>query len=147
MEESWDEDGWGDEADTSSEGTPRASAIEAIGISGPEVPWAEMSADDREMYMVGKVLPIMHELFARHDPERFGTYGCESCHGAEMRELAFRMPPSSSFAVPAEGTPAWAGMERTFSEMVRFMRDEVTPTMGTLLGADGFTCHGCHPSR
>ena len=145
--DAWGDDGWADEAESGGEGAERASAIELLGITGPEAPWAEMSADDREMYMVGKVLPIMQELFAGQDPERWNTYACETCHGGDMREVSFRMPPSSSYAVPAEGTPAWVGMERTFPEVVRFMREDVTPTMGTLLGVEGFGCHGCHPSR
>ena len=122
------------------------SAIEALGISGPDVPWEEMSDFDREMYMVGKVLPIMQELFRGHDPERYAEVACETCHGEEMREVEFRMPVASMFVVPPEGTPAYESMVATFPETVRFMREDVTPAMGTMLGADGFTCAGCHPT-
>jgi len=145
-DDGWGDDGWGDDAGAGG-GTSAVSAIAAIGVSGPETPWAQMSEYDREMYMVGKVLPIMADLFVRQDPARFGSYDCDTCHGEEMRQVDFHMPPASAFSVPAPGTPAWGAMERTSGDMVRFMREVVTPTMGTLLGVEGFTCNGCHPAR
>ena len=123
-----------------------ASAIEALGISGPDQPWAEMSHEDREWYMVGKVLPIMKELFAEHDEERYaGSYGCETCHGENMQEVEYEMPPASSYKVPAPGSEAWTSMEGIFGDTVTFMKETVTPTMGTLLGKDDYTCFHCHP--
>jgi len=143
----WADEGWGDAGTSGAGAEAHVSALEAIGVSGPETPWAEMGEYDREMYMVGKVLPIMQELFARQDPTRWNGLDCDTCHGDDMREVGFQMPPASAFSVPAPGTPAWAAMERTAGDTVRFMREEVTPTMGTLLGIDGFTCRGCHPAR
>ena len=119
-------------------------AIEALGITPPEAPWAEMNAFEREMYMVGKVMPIMHELFARHDAERYEKMDCEHCHGESMREVSFAMPTPELYRIPPEGSPAWAAMERDFGPMVEFMRETVTPTMGTLLGVQGYTCGHCH---
>jgi hypothetical protein len=88
----------------------------------------------------------MQEIFRRQDAEEFAEYGCETCHSDAMRELSFHMPAPTAFVVPPEGTPAYQGMLETFPEMVRFMRDEVTPAMGTLLGVEAFTCAGCHPT-
>lgn len=144
------EDEWGDWEDEPSEPTVESheGAIERIGISGPDKPWGEMTHDEQEWYMIGKVLPIMKEVFARHDPQRWApaSYGCETCHGPDMREVEYRMPASNQYRVPERGTPAWDSMVRIFPDVVRFMEEDVTPTMGTLLGIENYTCTHCHPS-
>lgn len=124
----------------------KGSAIEAMGITGPDVPWDEMSFADKEFYMIGKVNPIMQELFARYDAEEYGNFDCETCHGDEMREIEFKMPAPSMYIVPPEGTPGHRGMLATFPDTVAFMEETVTPIMGKLLGVEGLTCTGCHPS-
>lgn len=137
----------GEEADLLSaepEVVHHGGAIDALGITPPETPWSEMDAFDREMYMVGKVMPIMHELFAAHDPERYAEMECEHCHGDEMREVSFAMPSLQLFRVPEPNTPAWASMERNFGPAVEFMRETVTPVMGTLLGQEQASCRDCH---
>jgi hypothetical protein len=106
-----------------------------------------MSAEDREFYMIGKVLPIMHELFARHDAQRYGGFSCESCHGENMRDVNYEMPVSTIFRLPEPGSSGWRAMEATQADAVRFMQEEVTPTMGTLLGQDDYTCFHCHTRR
>jgi len=131
----------------SSRSTGKVSAIEAMGITPPESPWETMSVADKEFYMVGKVDPIMQELFAAHDAQEFADFDCVDCHGKEMREIDFKMPAPSMYIVAPEGTPAHRGMMSTFPEMVKFMQETVTPTMGKLLGIEGFTCAGCHPSE
>lgn len=142
-----EDDEWGDWDDEEEpEVESHHGAIDALGISGPDQPWAEMSHEDREWYMVGKVLPIMKELFAEQSEDRWGTgYGCESCHGEDMQAVEYAMPPSSSYRVPAPGSEAWASMEGIFGETVTFMEETVTPTMGTLLGIEDYTCFHCHP--
>ncbi len=120
--------------------------MDALGVSPPDEPWEQMSEADKEFYMIGKVNPIMQELFARHDAEEYGDFNCEGCHGEEMRELKFKMPAPSMYIVPPEGTPGHKGMLMTFPETVEFMAEVVTPTMGTLLGMEA-TCATCHPSE
>ena len=122
------------------------SAIETLGISGPEAPWAQMSYEDRELYMIGKVLPITHELFMRMDAQRHRNFSCEGCHGSNGRERRFEMPSTERSVVHPEGTPQHQAMERTFPDLVRFMKEELTPTTATLLGIEGFSCSGCHPT-
>lgn len=126
--------------------TGKMSAIEAFGLTPPESPWGEMSFADREFYMIGKVNPIMKEVFERHDLEEYEGFDCVNCHGEEMREIEFKMPASSMYIVPPEGTPGHRGMLATFPETVQFMQEVVTPAMGKLLGIEDFTCAGCHPS-
>jgi hypothetical protein len=127
--------------------TGKVSAIEAMGITPPDSPWEEMSVADKEFYMIGKVNPIMKELFAGHDAEEFADFDCVDCHGEEMREIDFKMPAPSMYIVPPEGTPGHRGMLSTFPEEVKFMAEVVTPSMGKLLGVENYTCAGCHPSE
>lgn len=141
------DDDWGDEVPETAGTEYTGSAIETLGITGPDTPWTDMSEEDREFYMIGKVLPIMHELFARHDAQRYDGFSCETCHGNNMREVHFEMPVATIFRLPEPGSPGWSAMEATQGEAVRFMRDEVTPTMGTLLGMDDYTCFHCHTRR
>jgi hypothetical protein len=127
--------------------TGKVSAIEAMGITPPDSPWEEMSVADKEFYMIGKVNPIMKEVFAGYDAEEYGDFDCVDCHGEEMREIDFRMPAPSMYIVPPEGTPGHRGMLATFPDEVKFMQEVVTPHMGKLLGIENFTCAGCHPSE
>ena len=125
----------------------KTSAIDAMGLTPPDSPWEAMTVADREFYMIGKVNPIMQELFAAHDAEEYGDFDCVDCHGEEMREIEFRMPAPSMYIVPPEGTPGHRGMLSTFPEEVKFMQEVVTPGMGKLLGIENYTCAGCHPSE
>ena len=125
----------------------KMSAIEAMGITPPDSPWAQMSFADKEFYMTGKVNPIMKEVFAGHDAEEYGDFDCVDCHGEEMREINFKMPAPSMYIVPPEGTPGHRGMLATFPDEVKFMQEVVTPYMGKLLGIEDFSCAGCHPSE
>jgi hypothetical protein len=127
--------------------TGKMSAIEAMGLTPPESPWDAMSVQDKEFYMIGKVNPIMKELFVAYDEEEYADFDCVDCHGEEMEEIDFKMPPPSSYIVPPEGTPGHRGMLSTFPDEVRFMEEVVTPSMGKLLGVESFTCAGCHPSE
>ena len=147
LSEGGEDDGWGDDWDDEDpEVESHHGAVESLGISGPDQPWDDMNAEEREWYMIGKVLPIMKELFAEHDADRWGSgYGCETCHGDDMQAREYAMPPTASYRVPEPGSAAWTSMEGIFGETVTFMAETVTPTMGTLLGEEEYTCFHCHP--
>ncbi len=127
--------------------TGKQSAIEMFGLTPPDQPWEQMSLEDKEFYMIGKVNPIMKELFVAHDAEEFADFDCVDCHGEEMREINFKMPAPSMYIVPPEGTPGHRGMLATFPETVKYMEETITPAMGKLLGIESFTCAGCHPTE
>ena len=131
---------------TTAASSGKASAIEAFGFTPPDSPWTEMSFADREFYMIGKVNPVMKEVFERYDLEEYEGFDCVDCHSEEMRELKFEMPAPSMYVVPPEGTPGHRGMLATFPETVKFMQETVTPAIGKLLGIEDFTCAGCHPT-
>ena len=127
----------------------RGNAIETIGISGPSTPWAQMNRTDREMYMVGKVLPIMNQLFEEQFPTRYAEghrFTCETCHGSDPAAHDWAMPSGSLMPLPAQNTPAAEALAASMPESLRFMRETVTPTMGTLIGAENYRCSGCHTS-
>jgi len=127
---------------------PHASARELLGVTGPDQPWAEMSAQDRELYMIGKILPILAEMFAEAGPEAGQQLTCESCHGPRPQTRDFVMPSPALPPVPPPGTQAYAALRQTKTRSVRFMEEQVTPTMATLLGRTsgqgGFGCRSCH---
>lgn len=125
----------------------RAGAIESLGITPPPEPWAEMTHEEREMYMVGKVLPVMNELFQREFPERYRAgIGCDTCHGADGASRGFAMPSGHLMPLPAPGSPAAQALATSLPDSLRFMRETVTPAMGTLIGNDAYRCSGCHTS-
>lgn len=127
--------------------TGKVSAIELVGLTPPESPWEEMSVEDKEFYMIGKVNPVMKELFVAYDAEEYADFDCVDCHSEEMREINFKMPAPSMYIVPPEGTPGHRGMLATFPETVKYMQETITPAMGKLLGIENFTCAGCHPTE
>lgn len=124
----------------------RQSARELLGINPPAVPWSEMSHGDREMDMIGRFHPIYREIFQEHDAERYAEFGCETCHGSDMREREFEMPSSDLPPIPLAGSSQYEMASSAMPEIYEFMEHEVTEPMGTMLGVGGtFTCNGCHP--
>jgi hypothetical protein len=88
------------------------------------------------------VLPNMGRLLQRFEGKASPDLTCRTCHGADAEQVAYAMP---------HGLPALDArdMPDASRPIVRFMTDEVTPTMADLLGVDRgrFTCFGCHPRK
>lgn len=142
-----EDDDFDDDFDAEPGDTVQASARELIGINPPATPWSEMGHEDREMDMIGRFHPIFMEMFRAHDAEEHADFGCETCHGADMRERNFEMPNPSLPSIGAPGTPRFAVLQESYPDMMRFMSEEVTPSMQTMLGmGETFTCNGCHPA-
>lgn len=130
--------------------TPEHAHVEP---TPPERPWAELSRDERRAHMARHVVPVMSELFAGYDAERFADVSCGTCHGQSAREREFAMPnPDLPPLYPTGSIGQYQSVER-FPEGARFMFTQVMPAMQTLLGAEefdpatgeGFSCYGCHP--
>lgn len=145
-----------DDMGMASEGDPQIdhgsqSPHELIGVHPPPQPWHDMSAEEREWYMVGVFLPIQGESFAHYDASRFSQFECENCHGEDGRANHFHMPSRSLPPLAAPGTPGWERMAA--GPAYTFMHDVVVPEGATLLGEevqsaehpDGFGCFDCHP--
>ncbi|MCB9597618.1 MAG: hypothetical protein H6719_33175 [Sandaracinaceae bacterium] len=141
-DEDFDSDTDGEAGDT-----VHASAIELIGINPPEVPWSEMSHDDREMDMVSRFHPIFREIFSTHDAEEYGEFGCGDCHGEDMSDRNFEMPNPHLPPVPAAGSAEYTAERAEHAADYAFMEEHVLPPMQTMLGmGETFTCNGCHPA-
>ncbi|MGF1468146.1 MAG: hypothetical protein ACFCGT_18660 [Sandaracinaceae bacterium] len=141
----WDTAG-GEEMVPSSERGPR-SAIALLGIHPPDKPWAEMTHEEREWDMVGRFLPIMQELFADLDEERWGHIECESCHGEDAEAREYEMPAPTMIPIPAEGTPSYEAAKNAQPRVTQYMEQTIVPTMRTLLGfGDEGSCSTCHPT-
>lgn len=137
-------------------GAPAPSADRACDqdeVPCPPRPWAEMSHDDRAGWMYAEVMPRMGERFEHFDDARYDDFSCGACHGPNADERGFAMPSPSLPALYATGTPEQHQMVREYPEMVRFMFNDVVPTVQALLGApdydeatgEGFSCYACHP--
>jgi hypothetical protein len=136
-----------------STGSTTAGTPEHHEPAPPDRPWAELSHDERRAHMVRHVQPVMAELFAGYDAERFADVSCETCHGADAVERAFAMPNPSILALYPTGSIGQYQMVERYPNGVHFMFTEVVPAMRTMLGAaeydaathTGFSCFACHP--
>lgn len=130
-----------------------APSGEAAGEEKPsgasDVPWEQKNHQQRLEYMGLVVYPKMKELFQAYDPEYFGEFKCQTCHGEDMEAVDYEMP-NSLIALSAENT-----IEEAMSydpETSKFMAEKVVPKMAELLGEDpvdpqegsGFGCFACH---
>lgn len=121
-------------------------------ISGPPTPWAEMSKGDRATWMEERVVPTMAPLFSAFDPERYGDFGCETCHGSNARVRGFAMPNASLPVLPIPETDAWRTMMTGQRHVFTFMAERVEIAMARTLGVapydpatqQGFGCFNCH---
>lgn len=115
---------------------------------GPAVPWAQMNHDQKMEYMEHAVMPEMRRMFQEFDGQRFATFTCRTCHGANAREVDFHMPNGIAPLNPAQ----IPGMFQSQDRMHVFMTQRLWPRMTAMLGAQpynpqthqGFGCLGCH---
>ena len=115
--------------------------------------WSELDRDARMAVMSTEVLPAARRLFQGHDPERYASVSCATCHGAGGAERSWAMPNPDLYALYPTGTPEQRAMVQEFPEMVRFMHNHLVPEMRSILGAEeydeatrtGFACFSCHP--
>jgi hypothetical protein len=87
-------------------------AIKNLAITGPDKPWDGMSYDEKEWYMVGKVHPVMREVFQSLDHDKYEgmKFECAPCHGDNAAEKKYKMPGDHLSPVPAAGTEDWKAM-------------------------------------
>lgn len=133
--------------------TPAVREETRLPPTPPERPWAELSTDERRAHMARHVVPVMSELFAGYDAERFADVSCETCHGSGASERGFAMPSPDLLPLYPTGSIGQYQMVSQYPLGVRFMFSEVVPAMRTMLGAseydaatgEGFSCFACHP--
>jgi len=132
---------------------PTDGAIGMLGLTGPDKPWDSMNYEEKEWYMVGKVHPVMRQVFQTYDKEKYEgeKFECAPCHGPNAAEKKYKMPGEHLSPVPQYGSPDWKAMEN--AKIVKFMLHRVNPAMASLIGeqsfdpatGQGFNCWGCHP--
>jgi hypothetical protein len=133
---------------------PDDGPIKILGLTGPDTkPWDDMSYDEKEWYMIGKVHPIMRQVFQtyNHDKYEGEKFECVPCHGENPEAKKYKMPSDHLSKVPKFGSDDWKAMEN--SRVFKFMNLRVTPAMGKVIGKEewdpetgkGYSCWGCHP--
>jgi hypothetical protein len=108
--------------------------------------WATMDRDARLTYMGTEVMPKMKDAFKQRG---FDTFKCANCHGADYKEVDFKMPNDLTPLNPEN--PIQSGMDLD-EEMTKFMVSEVLPQMAEMLGKETdvttgkgeFGCLSCH---
>ena len=143
----------------SSEGASASQAAAAAEDNSPlvtpeQTPWAQMSKQQRGRYMMKVVMPKMRDLFQAHDPKHFEKVTCGTCHGKNPKAVEFRMPSPDLPSLPDSPEVFMATVMKEKPEMVKFMGEQVAPTMAQLLGLKhfdpahpepgAFSCNGCH---
>lgn len=119
------------------------------GEAGEAGGWAAMDRDARLAYMGTEVMPKMKESFKQRG---FDTFKCANCHGADFKEVDFKMPNDLTPLNP--DNPIQSGMDLD-EEMTKFMVSEVLPQMAEMLGEETdvttgkgeFGCLSCHLSE
>ncbi len=128
-------------------------ALKELGLTPPDKPWADMSYDEREWYMIGKVHPIMRQVFQTLDHDKYEgiKFECEPCHGPDPKARKYKMPSDHLSPIPAFDSKEYADMRG--SRIVKFMETRVTPVMSKIMGMEmydpktkeGYSCYSCHP--
>jgi hypothetical protein len=115
--------------------------------------YADMTFDDRAVFMNEVVLPRMKATFTAFDA-KFANMTCTTCHGEGVT--------TGTYAMPSAGIPKLPASEEAFFEHLKdpeyarwsqFMMDKVWPEMASLLEVpmfdaekqtEGFSCSNCH---
>ncbi|HMI85444.1 MAG TPA: hypothetical protein VK550_15215 [Polyangiaceae bacterium] len=129
------------------------SAPDGTAAGSQPATYADMTFEQRALFMNDVVLPQMTQTFVAFDP-KFAKMSCATCHGEGMLD--------GSYAMPSARIPKLPASEEAFYEYLKdpeharwsqFMLDKVWPEMATLLKvpmfdpathADGFSCSNCH---
>lgn len=130
--------------DTTSEA---ATSSEGGGATQAQLAWADMNREQRMEYMGLAVLPEMKKVFQAADPEGYKDFKCQTCHGADMQAVDYKMP-NGLFAL-TQPDPMPDALEYD-AKTAQFMAEQVTPKMAELLGGEPgktFTCFNCHDSE
>ncbi|MGE0870796.1 MAG: hypothetical protein AB7P03_19675 [Kofleriaceae bacterium] len=112
----------------------------------PDVPFDQLDHDQRAQFMDEKVVPVMAEIFKAHDPQKYATFGCKTCHGPGAEKGEFHMPN------PELPKLNFSDMSKFKPEALEWMNSKVKPAMAALLkqpemtkeNPDGFGCLACH---
>src|SRR5215831_2336164 len=124
--------------------------------AGPQVPWKDMTQDQRADFMATVVMPKMKPLFQTFDPKTFQDFGCVTCHGEGAKNTTFAMPNPDIFVLPGD-KPGFALLFKEKPDWMHFMQKQVVPAMTKLLDKPEFDsahpdpnalgCFTCHTHK
>jgi hypothetical protein len=112
----------------------------------PDVAFEKLDQDQRAEFMKQKVVPVMKPLFQNHDPKDFAEFGCQTCHGEQVKDGHFDMPN------PGLPKLNFKDLSKFKKEDLEWMGQAIEPTMAKILNLPlyskdnptGFGCLACH---
>jgi hypothetical protein len=118
----------------------------------PGVKWADKTDKQKLEHMGIVVLPNMKKEFQAYDAAQFGTFKCETCHGANGKDKGWHMPNDSIYPLD-KADPIKAAKEYD-EKVTKFMDEIITPKMAEMLDSprwspstpNGVGCFTCHPA-
>lgn len=147
--------GGGSEPVTEGQGSGETtSGGEQAGGTEQDIPWAQRTDRQKGQFMNEVVLPAMKQLFQEFDAQEFAEFNCQTCHGANAREVHFHMPNTLHPLNPAS-MPTPESTDPEIARWATFMKTRVQPRMIELLGVpaydpatnQGFGCFSCHATQ
>jgi hypothetical protein len=130
-----------------------ACSASSEAVEAPDKSYADMTFEERALFMNDTVLPRMKARFSAFDP-KYADMTCSTCHGDGVSTGTYRTPDARIVRLPAT--------EEDFLEYVKdpekarwaqFMMEKVWPEMADILQVKmydptthpaGFSCHNCH---
>jgi hypothetical protein len=113
--------------------------------SSSENSFTQLDLDHQIAFMKTVVVPTMKPVFQQHDPQKFGNFGCVTCHGEDASLGDFEMPNNKLPKLD------FSDLNRYDTRDLDWMQHDVRPTMARLLGLpeadapkDGLACFTCH---
>ena len=106
--------------------------------------FADMDKDERLEFMGLTILPEMAQLWKEFDPEVAGDFGCQTCHGDDMKEVSYKMPNGLTALDPADPIASGNSYDE---DTTKFMLEKVVPRMAELMQQEPvteFNCFSCH---
>jgi cytochrome c553 len=116
----------------------------------PQDGWSDLTYEERHAKMTFVVHPALARRFKQAGGEKTARLTCVSCHGERAEQVRYRMPAIEALR-PSRVAELYQP-DAQLSPLLRFMRDEVTPTTARLMGVpsydpatgQGFSCFNCH---
>jgi hypothetical protein len=115
--------------------------------------YADMSFEERALFMNDVLLPQMRPIFVAFDA-KFASMSCGTCHGTGTTDGSYAMPNATIPKLPASEEAFYQYLkDPEHARWSQFMMDQVWPRTAALLKipmfdpsthADGFSCNNCH---
>lgn len=114
---------------------------------GARKTWAQMDKGERLTHMTDAVSPRLEAVFQAFDAQRFGDFGCHTCHGSGADDGSYAMPSPDLPHLREAGY--YKEHRKAQPEMIKFMWKEVEPNVAEAMGLThghkgAINCETCH---